>query len=215
MTQDGIATGLALSRAHVALELKRLKTSGRVGERMAHVAHARSRRKVYNLTSSGQEIARKMRDHARSRTVQLNETGGLREVPGSEAIEALRRGGLRESDAIQHILAADVIEIPRPEGPKAPPPEGPKAPPPGRPFFGRADEQAALRAWLDASSNTVAVVIGVAGIGKSTLVARVLEGERRPTFARRVRSEEHTSELQSPMYLVCRLLLEKKNKTKT
>src|SRR5437764_7145473 len=26
-----------------------------------------------------------------------------------------------------------------------------------------------------------------------------------------VRSEEHTSELQSPMYLVCRLLLEKKN----
>src|SRR5437763_11545915 len=30
---------------------------------------------------------------------------------------------------------------------------------------------------------------------------------RRPGF----RSEEHTSELQSPMYLVCRLLLEKKN----
>ena len=29
-----------------------------------------------------------------------------------------------------------------------------------------------------------------------------------------VRSEEHTSELQSPMYLVCRLLLEKKKKTK-
>src|SRR5437762_8130666 len=28
----------------------------------------------------------------------------------------------------------------------------------------------------------------------------------------RVRSEEHTSELQSPMYLVCRLLLEKKNR---
>src|SRR3712207_8324158 len=28
-----------------------------------------------------------------------------------------------------------------------------------------------------------------------------------------VRSEEHTSELQSRQYLVCRLLLEKKNKT--
>src|SRR5436189_2064518 len=28
------------------------------------------------------------------------------------------------------------------------------------------------------------------------------------------RSEEHTSELQSPMYLVCRLLLEKKKKNK-
>src|SRR5437764_6678423 len=30
-----------------------------------------------------------------------------------------------------------------------------------------------------------------------------------------LRSEEHTSELQSPMYLVCRLLLEKKKKNNT
>src|SRR5436189_2108340 len=29
---------------------------------------------------------------------------------------------------------------------------------------------------------------------------------------RNLRSEEHTSELQSPMYLVCRLLLEKKKR---
>src|SRR5437762_10473422 len=38
---------------------------------------------------------------------------------------------------------------------------------------------------------------------------------RRPDYAENapeVRSEEHTSELQSPMYLVCRLLLEKKKK---
>src|ERR1017187_5487257 len=32
---------------------------------------------------------------------------------------------------------------------------------------------------------------------------------RRPANDREPRSEEHTSELQSPMYLVCRLLLEK------
>ena len=32
-----------------------------------------------------------------------------------------------------------------------------------------------------------------------------------PRPRKRTRSEEHTSELQSPMYLVCRLLLEKKN----
>src|SRR5256885_15134147 len=35
------------------------------------------------------------------------------------------------------------------------------------------------------------------------------EGERIPVF---LRSEEHTSELQSPCNLVCRLLLEKKKK---
>src|SRR5436189_2675139 len=34
------------------------------------------------------------------------------------------------------------------------------------------------------------------------------------SMAQQARSEEHTSELQSPMYLVCRLLLEKKKKKK-
>src|SRR5437763_8339710 len=34
----------------------------------------------------------------------------------------------------------------------------------------------------------------------------------RSGFGHGGRSEEHTSELQSPMYLVCRLLLEKKKK---
>src|SRR5437764_7790834 len=38
----------------------------------------------------------------------------------------------------------------------------------------------------------------------------VLRAKRKVNF--RQRSEEHTSELQSPMYLVCRLLLEKKKK---
>src|SRR5438876_9007162 len=32
------------------------------------------------------------------------------------------------------------------------------------------------------------------------------------SLQRQIRSEEHTSELQSPVHLVCRLLLEKKNK---
>src|SRR5258708_33353793 len=34
------------------------------------------------------------------------------------------------------------------------------------------------------------------------------------TFKNMMRSEEHTSELQSPDHLVCRLLLEKKNSAK-
>src|SRR2546426_7164036 len=39
-------------------------------------------------------------------------------------------------------------------------------------------------------------------------------GAGKTTCAAAVRSEEHTSELQSPCNLVCRLLLEKKKKTK-
>src|SRR5437879_7825380 len=43
--------------------------------------------------------------------------------------------------------------------------------------------------------------------------ARTQDAERADGVRRSAgRSEEHTSELQSPMYLVCRLLLEKKKK---
>src|SRR3712207_7527249 len=41
------------------------------------------------------------------------------------------------------------------------------------------------------------------------------EREREAPGAERLRSEEHTSELQSRQYLVCRLLLEKKTKEET
>ena len=47
MTQDGIGSALGLSRAHVALELKRLKGKRLVEETRAHVNGNGARRKVY------------------------------------------------------------------------------------------------------------------------------------------------------------------------
>src|SRR5690348_18075811 len=56
-------------------------------------------------------------------------------------------------------------------------------------------------------------------LGDSARIAARAEGGSGPHAAfhgARIRSEEHTSELQSPVHLVCRLLLEKKKKkTKT
>src|SRR2546429_2722233 len=40
---------------------------------------------------------------------------------------------------------------------------------------------------------------------------QVARADARPTVVHEHRSEEHTSELQSRLHLVCRLLLEKKN----
>src|SRR4051794_41568400 len=44
-------------------------------------------------------------------------------------------------------------------------------------------------------------------------VAQLGVGRHEPSQYPSRRSEEHTSELQSPVHLVCRLLLEKKKKT--
>src|SRR5947209_16448472 len=62
------------------------------------------------------------------------------------------------------------------------------------------------------------VVCGPSGSGKSTLlrcINRIEDWQRGRVIVDGTeltgRSEEHTSELQSRQYLVCRLLLEKKN----
>src|SRR3712207_7785960 len=59
--------------------------------------------------------------------------------------------------------------------------------------------------------STVAAELTGFGMGASSiaLFARVGGG----IYTKAARSEEHTSELQSRQYLVCRLLLEKKKKT--
>src|SRR5256885_4889477 len=56
-------------------------------------------------------------------------------------------------------------------------------------------------------------LLGSSGSGKSTLLSMMAGLDRPTSGAIRVRSEEHTSELQSPCNLVCRLLLEKKKNT--
>src|SRR5437879_6636018 len=74
-------------------------------------------------------------------------------------------------------------------------------------FFGLAMVASAMKIRLPGfkttiSTNFVFILVGIAlfSFGETVLIG--LGGAR---------SEEHTSELQSPMYLVCRLLLEKKN----
>src|SRR3712207_7071336 len=47
-------------------------------------------------------------------------------------------------------------------------------------------------------------------VSDAELVARVEAAARTKVLQEELRSEEHTSELQSRQYLVCRLLLEKK-----
>ena len=62
-------------------------------------------------------------------------------------------------------------------------------------------------------------LVGVLGVGSAIASCTPSPEEPAETMLEKevvtlYRSEEHTSELQSPMYLVCRLLLEKKKKNK-
>src|SRR5207244_12916193 len=80
------------------------------------------------------------------------------------------------------------------------------------PLVGRTGELLLLRQALDRVVRErgchLFTLLGPAGIGKTRLVEEFLSGLGDEATV--LRSEEHTSELQSPDHLVCRLLLEKK-----
>src|SRR3712207_7637357 len=62
--------------------------------------------------------------------------------------------------------------------------------------------------------NGILLVTGPTGSGKTTTLYAALNELNRPDVKIiTARSEEHTSELQSRQYLVCRLLLDKKKHT--
>src|SRR5436189_3992293 len=69
-------------------------------------------------------------------------------------------------------------------------------------------------AAFPARADTVCFKTGRKCRPKGPRMRRICELALALTLSEFTRSEEHTSELQSPMYLVCRLLLEKKKKNK-
>src|SRR3712207_7306342 len=69
----------------------------------------------------------------------------------------------------------------------------------------------AVALWTAAAGSTVLVGVYLSAMSVLTLIALLISRETRDVaYESNVRSEEHTSELQSRQYLVCRLLLEKK-----
>src|SRR5690554_211346 len=91
-------------------------------------------------------------------------------------------------------------------------------------------KNAVLRKMIESGNLTSLILWGPPGVGKTTLAKIIANTLERPFYtlsavssgvkdvreviekAKKQRSEEHTSELQSRPHLVCRLLLEKKKK---
>src|SRR3712207_7146113 len=71
--------------------------------------------------------------------------------------------------------------------------------------------QKAINAGTDESRKLYCIYVAV-GQKRSTVAQLVRTLEENGAMEYSIRSEEHTSELQSRQYLVCRLLLEKQKK---
>src|SRR3712207_7909808 len=79
-------------------------------------------------------------------------------------------------------------------------------------FRSRSASASAFSAAASRRARSPACWINASSEGCSATAADyTADGYDRDAMAEEIRSEEHTSELQSRQYLVCRLLLEKKN----
>jgi tetratricopeptide (TPR) repeat protein len=89
VSQDGIASAIRISRAHAAIELKKLKETEDVSERLAHIRKGRNRRKVYFLTTRGEDKANSIRDFAEKEGIDIRPLLDLRRCSGKELWESL------------------------------------------------------------------------------------------------------------------------------
>jgi len=141
ITQDGISQSCSISRAHAAIELKKLKASGIIEERLSHVRRGKARRKVYFLTQTGKARSAKV--------VQYVKDNDIRPMvdPAKIAPElATSRGRfMRRSSETPSV----------------------------RVFLGRERELEAAHHFLETPSVKVLTIRGIAGIGKTTLAAKL------------------------------------------
>jgi len=89
VSQDGIAASLCISRAHAAIELKKLKEAGEVVEKLAHIRKGKTKRKVYFLSRSGEEKASKIKQYAVSEGIDIGPLIDIRKCRGPDLWSSL------------------------------------------------------------------------------------------------------------------------------
>jgi tetratricopeptide (TPR) repeat protein len=180
VTQEGVAEGCGISRAHAALELGKLKEKGMLAERLAHVRGARTKKKVYFLGEGAYKEALAMREGALRGRARFVTAAGFKELDGAAALQRLTGAlGLSEARAIGILMAGGEIDEPRLAEAK-PKPCSSAWPIPDN-FVGREVEMESLKGWLSGNGR-LAIVLGMQGIGKSSLTARAFADAGVPTM---------------------------------
>jgi len=89
ISQDGIAASLRISRAHAAIELKKLRSSGEVIEKLAHIKRGKTKRKVYFLSPTGEQKAVKIKQYASNEGIDIGPLIDIRRCKAQELWQTL------------------------------------------------------------------------------------------------------------------------------
>jgi tetratricopeptide (TPR) repeat protein/DNA-binding PadR family transcriptional regulator len=143
VTQDGISQACSISRAHAAIELKKLKSGGVIEEKLSHVRRGKARRKVYFLTFEGKARATKVAQYVRESDV-------------NPMVDASKVAPELSSSRIRSLKKSSAF-------------------PSASEFYGREKEMQSAKEAIASSSVKTLSIRGIAGIGKTTLAARLCQ----------------------------------------
>ncbi|MFO8050914.1 MAG: tetratricopeptide repeat protein [Thermoplasmatota archaeon] len=186
VVQDGIAEAVSVRRDNIPRTMKKLKGEDFVYEVLKRIKGLPRKRKAYFLTERGMEFAKNVRDSVALHKVYLELSDGslkrvyLKDVPSYlntsipliELYHMVGKENLLKEKAIRRYLSGEL------ERPKDVNPEGfvsllQDVPLPKR-FYGREQELSQIRDWLDEEGSSIMSITGIAGIGKTTLAAKVI-----------------------------------------
>jgi len=176
LTQGGIADAVSVRRSYVSSATKEMIKKGLLSEKLSHIKGEARRRKTYFLTPEGKNAAEKLKKEVTARKIILRVEAGESEL---EIGEVKKKSDVKLSllEIISHITEEGIVDLTAAQTPL--PEAGIDAPqsfPQPRYFFGREKEMGEITAFLESPEARICTIKGIAGIGKTTLVAKVAQG---------------------------------------
>jgi len=184
LTQEGVAQGLWTTQQIISKELKRLVGLGILNEIRIHIKDKKRRYKTYNLTDLGIEELEGINTTLSTMNLKILDFDGdknelkISEIPGMykskvtlvEVLNYLSKEKVfdcvgfqkgvesrRVSEFISNFQRLAELNY----------------------FFGRVKETEKFREWLDNDRANFLMIKGLAGIGKTTFLARIIQEQRR------------------------------------
>lgn len=175
LSQKGIGRELGLRQNHVSRALSELREEGLVGSRTAHIKGVGRRRKIYFLKEKGvHEVNEFIRSLQNKRVPVRIPDSGLKYYSIAKTQDLLmKRIGTKPSPYQLLTSYYDGSEIDLVKGRKD---HSSQSPPITRYFFGREREMEELTGALNDRSIPIISVVSLAGMGKTTLMAKALSG---------------------------------------
>jgi ATP/maltotriose-dependent transcriptional regulator MalT/DNA-binding MarR family transcriptional regulator len=175
LTQGGIADAVSVRRSYVSSATKEMINKGLLSEKLSHIKGEARRRKSYFLTPEGKAAAEKLRNDVSTQKVLLRDEEGESELDIGD-IKKKTEIKLSFLEIIARISEEGALDLTAAQAPAAETGiDVPQSYPQPRYFFGRDKEMSEIASFLDSSEARFLAIKGIAGIGKTTLVAKVAQ----------------------------------------